>query len=191
MLVLGGVASLKKSVSAKRVAFTGILAALAIVLSFLESLIPPIPFMPPGTKLGLSNIVTMYAAGTVGLPYAIFIAILKSGFAFMTRGVMAGVMSLCGGIVSTFVMWLILKKTSASLTVIGVCGALSHNLAQLAVAWFLMRAAVFYYAPFMLILGVITGILTGIILKLSLPPLERVSRLIGAETTDGTQRGTR
>ena len=52
--------------SAKFVAFTGILAALAVVLSLLENLLPPVPGMPPGAKLGLSNIVSMYAAGCVG-----------------------------------------------------------------------------------------------------------------------------
>ena len=52
--------------SAKFVAFTGILAAVALVLSLLESLLPPIPGMPPGAKLGLSNIVSMYAVGNLG-----------------------------------------------------------------------------------------------------------------------------
>ena len=57
-----------------RVAFTGLLAALALALAFLEGLLPPLPAMPPGAKLGLSNIVTMYAAGSQGLPSAIFLA---------------------------------------------------------------------------------------------------------------------
>ena len=47
-----------------RVAFTGLLAALALSFSFLEGLIPPIPVLPPGAKLGLSNIVVLYAAGS-------------------------------------------------------------------------------------------------------------------------------
>lgn len=49
-----------------RVAFTGLLAALALSFSFLEGLIPPIPVLPPGAKLGLSNIVVLYAAGSLG-----------------------------------------------------------------------------------------------------------------------------
>ena len=78
-----------KRVSAT-VALTGLLAALALALSFLEGLLPPLPFLPPGAKLGLSNIVTMYAAGTLGLPYAVFLALLKGGFALLTRGAVAG-----------------------------------------------------------------------------------------------------
>ena len=62
-----------------RVAFTGLLAALALSFSFLEGLIPPIPVLPPGAKLGLSNIVVLYAAGSLGLPAALFLACLKGG----------------------------------------------------------------------------------------------------------------
>ena len=72
-------------------------AALAIVLSALENLIPPLPMMPPGAKLGLSNIVTMFAAGTFGLIPALAIALLKALFAGATRGVTALLMSLAGG----------------------------------------------------------------------------------------------
>lgn len=169
----------------RRIAFIGLLAALAIVFSFLEGLLPPLPFLPPGVKLGLSNIVTMFAAGTTGIFSAIAIAVIKGIFAFLTRGVTAGIMSLFGGILSTLVMWIILKKTKASLSVVGVGGALTHNLAQLTTAFFLTRAAAFYYAPFMLILGVITGLLTGAVLKISLPPLMKVSKHFGIEKAGG------
>lgn len=160
----------------KKTAYAGLLAALALCLSFLEGLLPPLPFLPPGAKLGLSNIVTMYAAGAMGLPCALFLAVLKGGFSFFGRGVTAGVMSLSGGVLSTLVMWLLLRKTKASLSVVGVCGALSHNAAQLAVAFFLTSAAALYYGPFLLLFGVLTGVLTGLALKLLLPPLSRLER---------------
>lgn len=59
---------------------------------------------------------------------------------------MAGLMSLSGGVVSTVVMWLLLKKANASLGVVGVCGALAHNAAQLCVAYFLTGTSVAFYA---------------------------------------------
>lgn len=158
----------------KAVAFTGILAALALTLSFLEGMLPPLPMMPPGAKLGLSNIVTMYAAGSVGLPCALFLAALKGGFAFLTRGAVAGILSLSGGMLSTLCMWILLKKTKASLGVIGVCGALSHNAAQLCAAFFLTSSAVVFTIPVLLASGVLTGLLTGLVLKLTLPPLEKL-----------------
>jgi len=162
-----------------RTAFTGLLAALALTLSFLEGLLPPLPMLPPGAKLGLSNIVTMYAAGSLGLPCALFLAVLKGGFAFLGRGLTAGLMSLSGGVASTLVMWVLLRKTNASLMVIGVWGALTHNAAQLVVAWVLTSRAVVFYVPVLLVFGVLTGLLTGLVLKLSLPPLQRLARHMG------------
>ena len=164
---------------AGRVAFTGILAALALALSFLEGLLPPLPMMPPGAKLGLSNIATMYAAGSLGLPSALFLAVFKGLFSLMTRGIVAGLMSLSGGVVSTFFMWLLLKKTKSSLGVVGVCGALCHNAAQLCVAYLLTTTSVLVYVPFLLLFGVLTGLLTGLVLKATLPPLERLKHTLG------------
>ena len=81
----------------ERIALIGLLGALALVLGILENLLPPLPGMPPGAKAGLSNLVTMFAAGAIGLPAALFIAAIKGLFACLTRGVSAGLMSLCGG----------------------------------------------------------------------------------------------
>ena len=161
-----------------RVAFTGLLAALALSFSFLEGLIPPIPVLPPGAKLGLSNIVVLYAAGSLRLPAALFLACLKGGFALLTRGVTAGLLSISGGVLSALVMWLLLQKTRASLSLVGVCGALSHNAAQLCAAWLLTSAAVVFYLPFLVLFGVLTGLLTGLVLKLTLPPLQRIERYL-------------
>lgn len=165
--------------ASSRVAFTGLLGALALALSFLEGLLPPLPMLPPGAKLGLSNIVAMYAAGSVGLPCALFLAVLKGGFALLGRGLAAGLMSLCGGLISTLAMWLLLCKTKASLMLTGVCGALTHNGAQLLVAWLLTSQAVLFYVPALVVFGVLTGLLTGLVLGLSLPPLQKLARRRG------------
>lgn len=162
-----------------RVAFTGVLGALALALSFLEGLLPPLPMLPPGAKLGLSNIAVLYAAGSVGLPCALFLAVLKGGFAFLGRGAAAGMMSLAGGVASTLLMWLLLRGTRASLMLTGVCGALAHNGAQLAVARVVTSQAVVFYIPALVVFGILTGLLTGLVLGLSLPPLQKLSRHMG------------
>ena len=95
---------------AEHIALIGLLGALALVLGILENLLPPLPGMPPGAKAGLSNLVTMFAAGAIGLPAALFIAAIKGLFAFLTRGVSAGLMSLCGGLLSTLIMGILWKK---------------------------------------------------------------------------------
>lgn len=165
-----------------RVALTGLLGALALAFSFLEGLLPPLPMLPPGAKLGLSNIVTLYAAGTLGLPSALFLALLKGGFAFLGRGLTAGLMSLSGGLCATLVMWLLLRRPSPTLMLTSVCGALTHNAAQLAVAWALTTQAVIFYVPALIAFGVLTGALTGLVLGLCLPPLQKVSARMGFPT---------
>ena len=162
--------------SAKFVAFTGILAALAVVLSLLENLLPPIPGMPPGAKLGLSNIVSMYAAGCVGFFPAMTVALAKGLFAFLTRGVTAGLMSTAGGLFSTLIVWLLLKKLHFGLLGASAAGALTHNAAQLMIACLLTSSAVLYYAPILVLLGTASGILTGLVLGVLLPPLEKLQR---------------
>ena len=162
--------------SAKFVAFTGILAALAVVLSLLENLLPPVPGMPPGAKLGLSNIVSMYTAGCVGFFPAMAVALVKGLFAFLTRGITAGLMSTAGGLFSTLIVWLLLKKLRFGLLGASAAGALAHNTAQLVIACLLTSFAVLYYAPILVLLGTASGILTGLALGVLLPPLEKLQR---------------
>ena len=113
---------------AGRVAFTGLLAALAIALSFLEGLLPPLPMMPPGAKLGLSNIVTMYALTALSLPAALGITAVKAVFALL-RGGSAFLMSAAGGLLSTLVMALCLRLFRGKMgdIGIGIAGAVAHN----------------------------------------------------------------
>ena len=159
-----------------RLTTLAVLGALAIVLSALENLIPPLPMMPPGAKLGLSNIVTMFAAGTFGLIPSLAIALLKALFAGATRGVTALLMSLAGGLLSTLVMGL-LKRHAVSLLAVGILGAVAHNLAQLCVAVALTNSAVLSYLPFLLLYALVTGSVTGSALRILLPALKNVTRL--------------
>ncbi len=146
------------------IALSGVLGALALTLSYIEGFIPPLPMMPPGAKPGLSNIVVMFAAGHLGLPYALFIALIKGAFALFTRGAVAGAMSLAGGLLSAFVGWFILKKTDLSYISTGVLCALAHNAGQLFVACHITGKTILYYAPMLVFFGVCSGIATGLLL---------------------------
>lgn len=158
----------------RKIAVCGLLGALALVLTLLEGMLPPIPGLPPGARPGLSNIVTMFAAGSLGLPHALAIALIKGVFAFLTRGVTAGLMSLSGGLMSTLAMWVVWKKTRFSLLFTGVCGALAHNAAQLCIAVLLTGRAALFYIPAMLLLSIVCGLCTGLVLRLLLPLLEKL-----------------
>lgn len=158
----------------RKIAVCGLLGALALVLTLLEGMLPPIPGLPPGARPGLSNIVTMFAAGSLSLPYALAIALIKGVFAFLTRGVTAGLMSLSGGLMSTLAMWVVWKKTRFSLLFTGVCGALAHNAAQLCIAVLLTGRAALFYIPAMLLLSIVCGLCTGLVLRLLLPLFEKL-----------------
>lgn len=159
---------------ARSVALTGVLGALALALSFLEGMLPPLPGTPPGFKLGLSNLVTMFAAGSLGLPAALFLTLLKAGFAALSRGLYGGMMSLCGGLVSTLLVWVLLWRTKITLLPLGICGALAHNAGQLLCSRILTSSAVFFYIPMLLLLGILTGALTGTLLRIVMPALNRL-----------------
>lgn len=166
---------------AYRVALPAILCALALSLSFFESLIPPLPLFPPGAKPGLSNIITMFAAGSLGLPTATAIALVKGIFAFATRGVTAGIMSLSGGILSALAMYLLMRYATKILGMVGISAvcAVLHNMGQLAAAVFITGTTdVIYYAPALAVFGVITGALTGVILGSVMPSLEKIKKNI-------------
>ncbi len=160
---------------AKKVAFLGLLFALALVLSLVESAIPISGLLPAGVKPGLSNIVTMYAVFFLGYKEAFCIALLKSLFVFITRGATAGFMSISGGLFSVLIMLLLLlPKRKLSYLVISVFGSVSHNLGQLAAASVLLGPAALYYAPILVISGVLMGVLTGLLLRAVLPALSRL-----------------
>ena len=86
-----------KRYSAGKISLMGLLFALAMVFSYLESLVS-IPGLLPGMRLGLSNLVTMYCLFFLGKSSGYTMAVLKAGFVVLTRGAVAGALSLSGGL---------------------------------------------------------------------------------------------
>lgn len=168
----------RKKTTAKKVAFLGIMGALALALSFLESLIPPLPGLPPGAKPGFSNVVTMFLASSSGIADAFFITILKAAFAGITRGPTAMFMSAAGGLLSTLAACILLrsKKTRLGYIGIGIICAVCHNIGQLTIACILSGtwALVTGYGPLLMLFAIVTGFVTGTTLKAVLPPLEKI-----------------
>ena len=167
---------MKKNIVYKT-AFTALFCAQAIVLSYLEGLIPTSSFMPPGAKLGLSNIITMFCAEAYGFPCALTVTVFKALFAFLTRGVTAGIMSLSGGLLSTIVMILLIKIKKVDIGYIGIAvsSAITHNAAQLFVSAFICATPMMViYAPVLLMFSVVTGVLTGMMLKAVVPVLHKL-----------------
>ena len=150
------------------IALSGLLFALAMALSFIEGTLV-IPGLLPGMKLGLANIVVMYALFFMGPKQALVLDVLKAFFVFLVSGWTAGFLSLCGGLLYYHCplrpTWFILS----------VCGALAHNIGQLLGASVILSTAVsLYYAPVMLVLGLVMGMLTSVTLRAMLPALGRL-----------------
>ncbi|MDR1892727.1 MAG: Gx transporter family protein [Oscillospiraceae bacterium] len=160
--------------TAKRAALLGLFAALAAALSAFEGALPPLPFLPPGAKAGLSNIAVLVAAGELGFSGALSVALFKGATAFFTRGAVAGLMSLSGGLVSAFIMTVAAKNGRFGFVGVGLWGALFHNLAQLAVAWLLIGRAVFYYLPVFMLLSLCTGSVTGLVAGLTVSAMRTI-----------------
>ena len=147
------------------------MTAFAVVLSFVEGLLPTVYFMPPGSKLGLSNIPVMFSVSKLSVSETLLIVFAKSVFVLITRGATAFFMSLAGGVLSAICMLIMLRKTTDfGFVGIGILSAICHNIGQLLVSFFLVQSgAIIGYAPIMLIASVVTGFLTGTILRVAMP----------------------
>ena len=167
---------LRLSTPAQKAAVTGILAAAALALSFLESLLPPLSFLPPGAKLGLSNVAVMFAVLCLGLPQALLVVAAKAVFTLFTRGFAAFVMSLCGGVCSCLVMAVLSRPRFRKLGYMGISilSAAAHNMGQLAAASVLTDTALWAYCPALLVFGAVFGALTGTVLRIVMPALEKL-----------------
>lgn len=144
------------------VGLTGVFIALALVLSYLESLIPVFVTVP-GVKLGIANIVTMLAMYKLGVKPAIVISvgrIVLSGILFGNLYVI--IYSLAGGTLSICIMIILKKIKLFSVVGVSVAGAVAHNAGQIIVAVFLMENVnIMYYLPVLIITGVVAGTVVG------------------------------
>ena len=152
-----------------------LLCALAIALSALDGLFTPI--LPPGAKAGLSNTVVMLAASAMGLPSALLIVLFKAVFALATRGAVAALFSLAGGVASALLLFVLFRYARPLGTLgISLLGAVTHSAAQLAVSYFLYGAAVLAYAPVFLLLSVPSGAITAALLRAAEAIFSRLSK---------------
>ncbi|MBQ5816021.1 MAG: Gx transporter family protein [Oscillospiraceae bacterium] len=165
-----------KRISSKKIALVGILAALTVALSFAESLLPPLPLLPPGFKVGIANIAVMYALFCLDLKAAIALAVVKSSFMLFTSGGYAFSLSLCGSLLSVLVMFALLRafKEKISLMAVSVAGALFHNAAQIFMVYVITSSfAAFYYTPVLVFMAVVCGSATAGLTAAIMPVIKK------------------
>lgn len=160
---------------ARALTITALMSAIALVLSFIENRFVILPACP-GVKMGLSNVAVILALFFISKKTAYGIALIKALFSLATRGVMAGVLSISGGVASvTLVLLILAVSKNASLSLIGVSGALCHNLVQLFVISFFYGGVSFLpYLPLLILSGVLFGVLNAALLKAILPHFRKI-----------------
>lgn len=146
-----------------RVAYFGVFTALALIFSYVETLIP-FHIGIPGVKLGLANLIIVIALYKMSLKETYLLSVVRivlSGFIF--GNYFSIIYSLAGGLLSLTVMALLRKRGGFSILGISIAGGVCHNIGQLAIAMVVVETfSVIYYVPVLLIAGLATGLLIGI-----------------------------
>ena len=162
-----------------RVAYFGVFTALALIFSYVETLIP-VNFGIPGVKLGLANLIIVVALYKMRLSEAYLLSVVRvllAGFIF--GNYFSIIYSLAGGLLSLTVMALLKKWGGFSLQGISIAGGVCHNIGQLVVAMIVVETfAMSYYMPVLLVAGLITGFLIGVVAD---QVLRRISNIMFLE----------
>ena len=157
-----------------KVAQYGLFASLAILMGYVEMLIP-LPLLVPGMKLGLANVIIVIVLYHMDTKSALFISlvrVLMSGLLF--QGFAGLLYSLAGALLSLAVMALLKKTGKVSITGVSVMGGVFHNVGQIIVAAAVVEnIKMAYYLPFLLVTGVVTGFVIGAVARLALGYLQR------------------
>ena len=158
-----------------RVAFFGVFTALALIFSYVETLIP-FNLGIPGVKLGLANLIIVVALYKMRLSEAYLLSVVRvllAGFIF--GNYFSIIYSLAGGLLSLTVMALLKKWGGFSLQGISIAGGVFHNIGQLIVAAVVVETfSVTYYFPVLLIAGLLTGLVIGIVAEMMLKRLVNI-----------------
>ena len=150
--------------STKRVAVLGLCTSLAMILAYVEVLLPPLFSAIPGIKLGLPNIVIIFVLYKFGVVDAATVSLIRVAAVSMLFGTpMTFAYSFAGALLSLAVM-AILKKTNFLSTVgVSVAGGVFHNVGQILMAMLLLGTAELgYYLIVLAITGTVSGIFIGL-----------------------------
>ena len=158
-----------------RVAYFGVFTALALIFSYVETLIP-VNLGIPGVKLGLANLIIVVALYKMRLSEAYLLSVVRvllAGFIF--GNYFSIIYSLAGGLLSLTVMELLKKWGGFSLQGISIAGGVFHNIGQLIVAAVVVETfSVTYYFPVLLVAGLLTGLVIGIVAEMMLKRLVNI-----------------
>lgn len=150
--------------AAKKTAFLGLCTALALVLAYVESLLPPLSAAIPGIKMGLPNIVIIFMLYRYGVKEAAVVSFVRVVAVVLLFGNMMGfAYSMAGAVLSLLGMLLLKKLDFLSVVGVSVAGGVLHNVGQIIMAMFLLGTAELgYYLVVLAVTGTVSGVLIGI-----------------------------
>lgn len=155
---------MKRRVNAVTVATLAMLVAVAMLLSYIEHLIPsPVPI--PGVKIGLANIATVFALYVLGRRYAVVVTVLRVALSSLLFGNPVGLLYAISGAALALVGMCALKGVPIFSAVgVSVIGGVLHNTGQVIAAAFVLETAglMITYLPLLLVFGTIAGVLVGV-----------------------------
>ena len=162
-----------------KLARMALLTAVALIIFMVEAQIPsPVPI--PGVKLGLANIITVYAVFTLGPAPAAMILVCRVFLGSVFSGQMMTLLySLGGGLLCWCAMCLLRKvMTEKQIWICSVFGAVFHNVGQMIVAAAITRtpALLKVYLPILMISAVLTGAFTGFASQFLIDRLKKIGR---------------
>ena len=157
-----------------KIAYLSIFSALAIIFGYVETLFP-IFIGIPGIKLGLANLAVLFILHRYSWKDAALVSVIRIiVIGFMFGNMFSILYSLAGAALSILVMTLIKCRTQFSTIGVSVAGGVSHNVGQLIVAMLIVEnISLIYYAPALLVSGVVTGCLIGILTQETLKRIQR------------------
>ncbi|MBQ6236546.1 MAG: Gx transporter family protein [Clostridia bacterium] len=158
-----------------------LLIAAALILGYIDSLIPLVPSVP-GIKLGLSNLVLLYAVFYMRPVETVILMLLKVGLSSLLFGNAVGALyALAGGALSVAAMLLLHRIPHVSVIPVSTAGGILHIIGQCLIGCVLISyKPVLLYAPWLLISGTATGLLLGVAARGAFYGIERYERRAGA-----------
>ena len=164
----------------KKVAYYGVFAALAVIIAYIERLIP-VPIPVPGIKLGLANVIVVIILYSFNPRWAISISVLRVVLvSLLFSGVSGALFALSGAILSFIAMYIVKRLKIFGVVGVSVAGGVTHGIAQIGVAALIVQTpGLMFYTPFLIIAGVLTGVLVGYTAGFALQNLKVIQRVGG------------
>lgn len=159
----------------KNVAILGLCVALAMIMSYIESLFP-LNFAVPGIKMGLANIVIIFLLYRMGFGAACVVSLIRVFLVSLLFGnVMMMAYSIAGAVLSLGLMFLLKNSGKFSVVGVSIAGGVAHNAGQIIMAIILLGAKqIAYYLPVLAVTGTVTGVLIGIAASIVIKRVKRI-----------------